>query len=663
MKYFTTIVAAICFLLIVTASVRGEPAAPTALCTSTSSGDWNTAATWSCNHAPTNGDDVIISAGHVITLNANRTSRSLNVAGTLLFGNSPTNRSLTITSTVAIAEGGLITAGIFTGTHTLTARGDLANSGVFDGRPASNRVVNVTFNGATDQIITGTGVYTFNNLTVNNNAATNIIDAQSVITLAGTANPLVLTRGIFKLSSNSIITPFTSSRTLGPNVGLWIANGTITPRNLSITLNGLLRVTGGTLNIGTNNNNSLLNGATGRIFIEGGTINIAGPLARSVTTTFGTLSMTNGLLNVVTVGSTSTTVPGIDISGTSSNWTMSGGKIVLRRRTSHAANDVLITPNTFNLTGGTLQIGDGSTPAGQIMRINATTLPALLVDGTTQAKTAQLITTTPALRGDVIISATSTLNANNLNLSLTGNWINDGMFSAGTGTVTFNNLGTQRIAGAAATAFNNLVVDSGSATVIPAVSPPTVASALTVNDYGALQQTQVVNNNTVNFLQISGTKYRGVDLTSANDLGDVTVTIETVEPGGCTDDGAASPAYATRCYRIEPANDNAAAVRLWALTSQLNGLSEASLNVYHYDGADWQPLTANASTGNDGGNYSYAQADTPGFSDFLLGGTTGPTAVTLASLEAQPQATIPLLPIGLALLTGAAVLVIKRRVR
>jgi hypothetical protein len=663
MKYVTAILFAVCFLLIVTTAVRGEPEAPTAICTSTGSGNWNTAAIWSCNHAPTNGDDVFISAGHVITLNANRTGRSLNVAGTLLFGNTATNRSLTITSTVSIANGGLITAGVFTGTHTLTVRGDFANAGVLDGRPASNRVVNVTFNGTTDQIITGTGVYTFNNLTVNTNLITSTVDAQSVIALAGPTNPLGLTRGIFKLSSSSIITPFTSNRTLSANAGLWLANGTVTPRNLSITLNGVLRVTGGTLNIGTNNNNSLLNGATGRIFVEGGTINVAGTLARSGTTSFGTLSMTNGLLNVVTVGSTSASVPGIDISGTSSNWTMSGGKIVLRRRTSHTTHDVLITPNTFNLTGGTLQIGDGSTPAGQIMRINATTLPALLVDGTTRAKTAQLITTTPALRGDLIISATSTLNANNLNLSLTGNWVKDGAFNAGTGTVTFNGIGVvQTIAGASATAFNHLVVDSGSTTVIPAGSPPTVTGTLTVNVNGTLQQTQVVNNNTVNFLPISGDKYRGVDLTSTNDLGDVTVTIETVAPGGCTDDGAASPAYATRCYRIVPTNDNAATVRLWALTSQLNGLNPADLIVYHFDGADWQPLTTNASTGNDSANYSYAQADTPGFSEFLLGGTTAPTAVTLNALAASSMPTSWLTPlIGMLLLTGAGVLLRRNR--
>lgn len=664
MRIWLAILITVVCLLVVTPVTHGEPNAPDAICTSTGSGNWGTAALWSCNRAPTNGDDVFISAGHVITLNSNRTARSLNVAGTLLFGNNATNRSLTITSTTTIA-GGLITAGPFTGTHTLTVRGDFANDGTYAGRPAANRVVNVTFNGAANQVITGTGVYTFNLLTVNNSSATSVIDAQSVITLAGTANPLVLTRGIFKLSSNSVITPFTSSRTLSANAGLWIANGTVNGSNSSITLSGTLRVSAGTLNIGINANNSLLNGATGRIYIEGGTVNIAGRLARIISTTsFGTFSMTNGLLNVVMVGSTSTTVPGIEIGGATSSWTMSGGTIVLRRRTSHTAQDVFIAPSTASLNGGTLQIGDSATPANQaVMRLNATVLPGLIVDGTTRGKGAQLVTTSPIVRGNIAISTTATITANNQNLSLTGDWINDGAFIAGTGTVTFMQLGEQRIGGSTATAFNNLVVENGSTTIVPASIPPTVAGSFTVNVGGSVRQTQSVNNGTVAFLQLSGDRYRGVELTTTNDLGAVTVTIETVAPGGCTTEGTASPAYATRCYRIEPANDNAATVRLWALTSQLNSLNETDLTVYHFDGADWLPLTANTSAGNDGGSYSYAQADTPGFSEFLLGGTSAPTAVTLNHFAASSMPARWLTPlIGLLLLTGAGVL-LKRHQR
>lgn len=663
MKHLTVILIALFFLLAAAVPVHGEPEAPTATCTSTGSTNWSITTTWSCGRLPGTGDDVIIAAGHVITVDLAASARDVTVNGSLTIGITTTARSLTARRDVIIGSGGLIAPGPVTATNTLNLRGNFRNEGLLNGRPTSNRLLNVTFNGTTNQIITGTGVYTFNNLAVNNGTATNIIDAQSVITLAGTTNPLVLTRGIFKLSSNSVITPFTSSRTLSANSGLWIANGTVIPRNLNITLNGLLRVTGGTLNIGTNNNNSLLNGATGRIFIEGGTISVAGPLARSGTASFGTFSMTNGLLNVVSAGSTITTVPGIDISGATSSWTMSGGTLVLRRRTSHTTQDALIAPNTASLSGGTLQIGDSATPANQaVMRLNATVLPSLAVDGTTRGKSAQLVTTSPVVRGDVAISATATITANNLNLALAGNWINDGAFVAGTGTVTFNQLGEQRIGGNTVTAFNNVVVENGSTTSVSASNPPTVVGSFTVNEGGSVQQTQTVNNDTVAFLQLSSDRYRSVDLTTPNNLGDVTVTIETVAPGGCTDDGAASPAYATRCYLIVPTNDNAATVRLWALTSQLSGLSEASLNVYHYDGAAWQALTTNASVGNDGGSYSYAQADTPGFSEFLLGGTSAPTTVTLNALAANSaSAAWPLLPLGVALLAGALVIFSRRR--
>jgi len=226
----------------------------------------------------------------------------------------------------------------------------------------------------------------------------------------------------------------------------------------------------------------------------------------------------------------------------------------------------------------------------------------------------------------------------------------------------FNGTGQQIIGGNSASAFNDLTIDSGSRVVFPAANLPTINGAMTVNTGGAVQQTQTVSNTTVNFLQISTSVYRGVDLITTNNLGSTTVVITTTVNGGCTATGTGSPAYATRCYEITPANNLSATVRLYALTStQLNSVPQANLRAYHYAAGSWQPLTTNASTGSASGGYSYAQADTPGFSDFLLGGTTGPTAVTLASLEAWPQATVPLLPIGLALLTSAAVLLIKRR--
>ncbi len=162
---------------------------------------------------------------------------------------------------------------------------------------------------------------------------------------------------------------------------------------------------------------------------------------------------------------------------------------------------------------------------------------------------------------------------------------------------------------------------------------------------GTLEEARTVNNATVPFLEISNSgndtvKYRGVDVVTTANLDNTTVTVRAVDSGAgeyCTDTGAASPAYAERCYTITPTTNGAAKVRLWALTSELNGILETDLSVYRDTGpSTWGELTINRLFGNDLGSYSYAEGDTAGFSAFLLGQTgNNPTAVTLSNIATQ----------------------------
>jgi hypothetical protein len=167
----------------------------------------------------------------------------------------------------------------------------------------------------------------------------------------------------------------------------------------------------------------------------------------------------------------------------------------------------------------------------------------------------------------------------------------------------------------------------------PAANSLTVGGSV-LHSGGTFSQTQTIANADLPFLQIedgsANIKYRGVNIntivTGGNNLGSTTVAIRAIDTGAgefCTDDYGDSPAYAERCFQITPATDGPARVRLYALTSsELNGIVEGDLAVFrHYPepGPFWVELTVNASTGNDGGSYSYAQADTPGFSGFLLG--------------------------------------------
>ncbi len=66
---------------------------------------------------------------------------------------------------------------------------------------------------------------------------------------------------------------------------------------------------------------------------------------------------------------------------------------------------------------------------------------------------------------NVLISASTTLDANNLNLNVGGNFTNNSSFVAGTGTVTMNGTIPQSIAGTTTTAFRNLMISNSSASV------------------------------------------------------------------------------------------------------------------------------------------------------------------------------------------------------
>jgi hypothetical protein len=137
------------------------------------------------------------------------------------------------------------------------------------------------------------------------------------------------------------------------------------------------------------------------------------------------------------------------------------------------------------------------------------------------------------------------------------------------------------------------------------------------------------------------TQYRGLLIDSTangQDLGAVSVGVRELNIGEyCSFTGSGSAAYARRCYEITPASQPIldVQVRLYARTAdELNGVAEGDLAAFRHS-TSWVELTTNRSTGNIG-VYSYAQGDTPGFSDFLLGETgNGPTAVTLSSFSAE----------------------------
>ncbi|MCL4262351.1 MAG: hypothetical protein KJ069_04020 [Anaerolineae bacterium] len=239
-------------------------------------------------------------------------------------------------------------------------------------------------------------------------------------------------------------------------------------------------------------------------------------------------------------------------------------------------------------------------------------------------------------------------------VNIGGNLTNNGTFDArdtdGSGAIhsfntTFTGSITQTISGSSPARFNSLTVNDTAVVVVPAgATQPTVEGTLTNN--GTLVQERPVVSATVPFLEIrdfAGTavKYRGVEVTSAADLGDVTVLVEKVNYNSdefCTTSGDNSPVYADRCFTITPDTSDTAVIRLYALNpGELNNIAVDDLAVYrHIPTSGWVKLSTLENSGTvDGGVYAFAEGETPGFSSFLMADTIdSPTAVTLQTFTA-----------------------------
>lgn len=453
-------------------------------------GNWSATSTWStvCGgvagaSVPTTGDNVTICSGSVVTFEPTAAASvgSLTVAGTLRFGNNNTARTLTVTGNITIT-GTLNVNTASNTTHSLVVGGDITNNGTLNLATDSGSLCNTTFNKNGSQLVSGnSAVMTrFNRITLDMGTTNaNILEitaANFSINPAAPTNFLILTNGTFKFSTAATITPFTSvaAATIDGTTGFWLNNASAivqqdanfdwTVTGTSGTARGLLKVSSGTLDIRNSvtpsANNDLIADTFSEIVVDGGTVTIGGALTRTAAGDNILFNMSAGTLTVGAAGA-----PG-NYSfrlGTGASFTMSGGTIVVRQDGGGSGYENLAA--TTNVTGGTLQIGDASTPAGRTMDINSSAPIWNFTVNNTNSPTARLVTNNLTVRNNVTIGSggNGTLNANNLNITVGGSgagasWTNNGAFTPGTGTVTFNDSAAQGITGV--TTFNNLVINN-----------------------------------------------------------------------------------------------------------------------------------------------------------------------------------------------------------
>lgn len=435
---------------------------------SIATGNWDNGGTWDTGVPPTATDNVTISNTHTVTIRTNVSCFNLTVgegtSGILQIGNNATARTFTVTGNITVANGATFNVNAASNTtHILNFSGNISNSGTFNMATDAGSLCNVTFNKNGNQTVSGSGATTtFNNITVNmGSTQSNTLEISSSAFTAAT-NFLTLTNGTFKYSSASTITPYSGNATIPLTSMLWINNASTTVNvQGTISLYGGLKLSAGTLNVG-NANDENITSYGGSVEVSGGALNIAGSLTRINNVTTTSFNMSGGTLTVPVFQSTTAGVSPFMMDVIGSSFTMSGGTIVIQR--SGAGNlGFLLSDGTFNVTDGTLQIGNASTPALQTIQVNS--LPALAKFTVNSANaTAQLAANLEVFNNFTITAGS--FNANNLAFTIGGNWSNSGTFTPGTGTVTFNGTGTQTITKSGGETFYNFTVNKSSGTIV-----------------------------------------------------------------------------------------------------------------------------------------------------------------------------------------------------
>lgn len=288
--------------------------------TATQSGNWSDPATWGGVGPPTSTDNVTIPTGITVYVS-----------------------DITIDGSLTLDDGA-----------SLEVTGNWTNNGTFTAETNST----VIFTGTTSPVsISGTNTTIFKNFELDKGAG-NILNVNSDIELDGT---ITFTSGIMQISSGtSVICTHNAGFTIEEDAGVVISGGTFTTGPFSVENEGFIRIDSGALTFGTNSGNGVVIRNSGQLEINGGIVNVAGRLEVSG----GTVDISDGTINLNTVGHSSATLGTLDLS-LSSVWNMTGG--TLNFENPSGAYDVVIKNSSGSKTfGGTINFGDGTSQTYKI---------------------------------------------------------------------------------------------------------------------------------------------------------------------------------------------------------------------------------------------------------------------------------------------------------
>jgi hypothetical protein len=499
-------------------------------------GDWNNATTWvtgTCSSTmnatgsyPKAGDVAVLCNNKTVTIKGNESVQDISIDdGTLAFGNGA-NYTLTISGNLTLDNKGILEYTFNSGRqHTLSIGGSVTNEGKVDLLSDSNDYVSITFNGASNTVVSGGGQWrSLAFITLNKSTKNTVVDLQA----AGFSNQLttgantilktsvVLTRGTLKHNNTGTLgNVYEAGLTKADvfhipyDVVLQVSKGVVdNPSTESTYLNGKIIVDGGTLNITSGSTFPTYEGLLytnttnyAELYITSGNLTIGGGFTNQGNSLVD-FNMSGGTMNISTNGTTGETFYLVS----NCIFNMSGGTIIIHNKSNYS--HPLIGPkvdfsiweaSTYNVTGGIIQFGGTSSTTAQTFRLDtySESLPNIVLAGPI-GKAATLV----PYDGVDIKMMSLEINTGNtfdirdtrllytdskkLIITSTNNgsyaFSNSGTFTARTSTVILNGA-DQSISGSTATNFYNLTINNITA-LLPATTTfntnATVANTLTM---------------------------------------------------------------------------------------------------------------------------------------------------------------------------------------
>ncbi len=412
-------------------------------------------------------------------------------------GGSPITRNITILGDLNI-EGDLRPNNTTNSTGlTLTIYGNVVNNGALD-LANTNVFVRTVFTSVDNTTISGTGAtMDFYSIEVNKGTSASSLLEVTSSNFALLGDPgLILTNGTFRLTTATTITASSTSLTIPSTAALSVNGGTIdiatgAANANDLLLNGELEVITGAVNVGNaanDNNNDIEYASIGTptIDIQGGTLFVNGQIRRSAVNTNGSLTYSqsagavtiNGRNQLATRGKLEVANNGVfNMSGSSTLTIVRGG--------GTSFDDLHLRPLSSTVSGGSIVFSPG-TSGGQTYTMDSNiALNDLIITGNGAGNTAtvELDVFGLTLNGGLTLSeANSTLNTNNLDVIIGGDFSNNGAYNVGTGNTTFNGPGAQLAIFNTAISFDDLIVNKPSGTLtFSGTNDPAVNSDLTIS--------------------------------------------------------------------------------------------------------------------------------------------------------------------------------------